>query len=211
MTITYPLTFPAVSIVKSAFRIVRTSSQSESPITKSQQTYKFPGECWEGEVTFRPTTMLNAGKIKSFLGELYGVFGTFLYGDPDYLAKGPQGALGGVPVVDGASQGPRVNVLNIKGLTPTITNVYRKGDYFSLGAGLNMRLYMITQDFSSDGAGKGTLQFVPALRVAPGDGDALTITGAKGLMRSSENVAQWDSDFASIHGFVFAFKEAVGE
>lgn len=207
MTITYPLTFPAVSVIKSSFRLFRTSSENESPITLAQQSYKFPGERWEGEVTFKPVRMLNAGLIKAFLGELYGIYGTFLYGDPDFLANGPQGSAGGVPVVNGGSQ--TGNNLNIRGLPLSTNNVYRRGDYFQLGSGASSRLYMFTQDVNSDGAGHATIQFVPAIRLVPNDGDGMTIAGAKGVFKSAENVAQWDSDYVSVHGFTLAFKEAV--
>lgn len=209
MTITYPLTFPAVSIVKSSFRLVRATSISESPFTFAQQAYKFSGERWEGEVSFQPVRRADAAEIQAFLGELYGKYGTFLYGDPDALQQGLRGAGGGTPLVKGGSQ--TGNTLLIDGLTSALANVYKKGDYFQLGSGTDSRLYMITQDISSNTAGEATLQFVPALRSSPADNAALTFTSAKGLFRAAENSAQWDSDSAMIYGFTFAFMEAVGE
>lgn len=209
MTITYPLTFPSVGIKRSSFRILRVTSQSESIFTKAQQNYKFSGEQWAGEVTFQPCRRADAAEIQAFLGELYGKYGTFLYGDPDALQQGIRGAGGGTPLVKGASQ--TGNTLLIDGLTSALSNVYRKGDYFQLGTGLDSRLYMITQDINSNTAGEATLQFVPALRSSPADNAALTFTSAKGLFRAVENVAQWDSDHAMIYGFTFPFAEAVGE
>ncbi len=209
MTITYPLTFPAVSVVNSSFRLVRSSSMSESPFTFAQQNYKFPGERWEGEITFKPTRRADAAGIQAFLGELYGTYGTFLYSDPDFLVQGLRGSGGGTPLVKGGSQ--TGNTLIIDGLASAATNKYRKGDYFQLGTGLTSRLYMITQDINTNTAGEATLQFVPALRSSPADNAAVTFTGAKGLFRSADNVAQWDSNAAMIYGFTFAFKEAVGE
>lgn len=209
MTITYPLTFPAVGIVSSSFRLVRATSSNESPFTFAQQQYKFPGERWEGEVTFEPVRRANAAEIQAFLGELYGTYGTFLYGDPDALQQGLRGSGGGTPLVNGASQ--TGNTMTIDGLPLSGTNVYRKGDYFQLGSGTAARLYMITQDINSNGSGQATLQFIPALRSSPADNAAITFTSAKGLFRASDNMAQWDSNSAMIYGFTFAFKEAVGE
>lgn len=209
MTITYPLTFPSVGIVSSSFRLVRATSESESPFTFAQQVYKFPGERWEGEVTFKPVRRADAAEIQGFLGELYGTYGTFLYGDPDALEQGLRGAGGGTPLVKGAGQ--TGNNLLIDGLTAALANVYRKGDYFQIGTGTSSRLYMITQDINSNTAGEATLQFVPALRSSPADNAPLTFTSAKGLFRASERIAQWDSNHAMIYGFTFAFREAVGE
>lgn len=209
MTITYPLTFPAVGITNSTIRLIRAISMSESPFTFAQQTYKFAGERWEGEVTFKPVRRADAAEIQAFMGELYGRYGTFLYGDPDFLKQGLRGAGGGTPLVNGASQ--TGNTMTIDGLPNTTTNVYRKGDYFQLGTGTAARLYMITQDISSNGSGQATLQFVPALRVSPADNQAITFTGAKGLFRAAENMAQWDSNYAMIYGISFPFTEVVGE
>lgn len=209
MTISYPLTFPSIGIVNSTFRLVRVTSQNESPFTFAQQNYKHPGERWEGEVTFQPVRRADAAEIQAFLGELYGQYGTFLYGDPDALQQGLRGVGGGTPLVNGASQ--TGNNLLIDGLPSATANIYRKGDYFQLGTGTGSRLYMITQDISSNTAGEATLQFVPALRSSPSDNAAVTFTSAKGLFRAAENVAQWDSNAAMIYGFTFAFREAVGE
>ncbi len=209
MTITYPLTFPSVGIMHSSFRLVRATSQSESPFTFAQQTYKYPGERWEGDVTFKPVRRASAAEIQGFIGELYGSYGTFLYGDPDALVQGLRGAGGGTPLVKGGSQ--TGNTLIIDGLTHALANVYRKGDYFQLGTGSASRLYMMTQDINTNSAGEATLQFVPALRSSPADNQAVNFTAPKGLFRASDNVAQWDSNHSMIYGFSFSFREAVGE
>lgn len=209
MTITYPLTFPSVGIVTSSFRLVRAVAQSESPFTFAQQTYRHQGERWEGEVTFKPVRRADAAEIQAFLGELYGRYGTFLYSDPDFLVQGLRGSGGGTPLVKGAGQ--TGNNLIIDGLPSATANVLRKGDYFQLGSGTSARLYMITQDANSNTAGEVTLQFVPALRSSPADNAAVTFTGAKGLFKAAENTASWDSNYAMIYGFSFAFKEAVVE
>jgi len=87
----YPLNFPAVGVTDSRFRLMRVVSKTESPFTLSQQVALFPGEAWAGEVTFRPMTYAQAGAVKAFIAKLAGSYGTFMYGDPDYLARGPIG------------------------------------------------------------------------------------------------------------------------
>lgn len=206
---TYPLTFPSVGIRQSSFRLVTSTASSVSPFTFRQQVYKHPGQRWEGEVTFRRMSHSDVADVKAFMTDLQGQFGTFLYGDPDFLAKGPRGALGGTPLVDGGSQ--TGNTLDIKGATALVTGWLKKGDYFQLGTGTASRLYMLTQDADTDSSGTATLTFQPSLRISPADNDALTITGAKGAMRMAGNAAEWQSNQSSIYEASLAFVEAIGE
>lgn len=206
---TYPLDFPNIPVTTSSFRIISATSSSVSPFTFRQQVYQFPGKRWEGQVKFKPTRGIDAGILKAFLADLQGQFGTFLYGDPDYLAKGPQGALGGTPLVKGASQ--TGNTLLIDGASNSITNWGRKGDYFQLGTGLSSRLYMLTQDVNSNGSGEVTLVFQPPLRSSPSDNQAVTFAGAKGVMRATNNNGEWQSNMSSVQETSLTFVEAIGE
>lgn len=206
---TYPLTFPAVGIKSSNMRLITASSMSQSPYTFRQQVYLFPGARWEIDVTVRRLTYAQAGAVKAFKADLQGHFGTFLYGDPDFLAKGANGLLGGTPLVKGAGQ--TGNTLDIDGLTPSVVGWGKKGDYFQLGTGTGSRLYMLTEDVDSDGAGEATLTFQPPLRSSPADNAAVTVNGAKGLFRMATNIADWGSDQSSIHDFSMTMVEAIGE
>lgn len=86
---TYPLTFPSVGVRNSNFGITRIVGKSTSIFTGAQQVYLHPGALWRGSVEFKPMTYAESAPVRSFLVNLNGSFGTFLYGDPDYLAKGP--------------------------------------------------------------------------------------------------------------------------
>ena len=88
---TYPLSFPAIGIQESRFGLSRVVSRTQSPFSLAQQVALLPGAAWGGEITLRPMTYAQAGAVKAFLADLNGEFGTFLYGDPDYLARGPVG------------------------------------------------------------------------------------------------------------------------
>jgi len=206
---TYPLTFPAGGITSSSFGIVRASSSSRSPFTFRQQVYNFSGAMWKGDVTFKPMHMTDSAAIKAFLADLQGQYGTFLYGDPDFLAQGARGALGGTPLVKGGSQ--TGNTLLIDGATLSVTNWIRKGDYFQIGTGTTARLHMIVEDANSNGSGEVTLTFQPALRYSPADNAPIVITGAKGLMRLASNAAEWPSNFRSITEINIQFVEAISE
>ena len=105
MAVTYPLSVPSNFNVKnSGWRLSRVVGESTSPFTLQTQTYQWSGERWEGEVTLVPKNYTELADIKAFLVKLRGKKGSFLYGDPDYLARGKRGAGGGTPLVNGASQ-----------------------------------------------------------------------------------------------------------
>jgi hypothetical protein len=204
--VTYPLTFPAVPVKTSSFRLVNVVSENQSIFTGASQVYAHQGQWWAGELKFVPMKRELAREAIAFLLSLRGKFGTFHYGDPDFLALGPQGAGGGTPLVNGASQ--TGNTLAVDGL-PVSTTVYRKYDYFSLGSGETMRLYCLTADAVTNASGEVTLEFEPRLRESPSDNDAVTFTGAKGTFQLSENVAEWDVNESNIYDISIPFKEAL--
>lgn len=203
---TYPLDFPTVSVTNSSFRLVNVVSENISAFTGKRQAYLYPAEWWEGEITFKPTNHVQAGQIKAFLAELRGKYGTFLYGDPDNLAKGNNGA-GGTLLVNGASQ--TGNTLIVDGGTPSAT-VAKKGDFFQLGTGSTAQLYMHTKDLVLNGSGQGTAEFAPRLRSSPANNAALTLSSPKGVFQSVENSAEWQTDNNSIYAITIAFREVIG-
>jgi len=203
---TYPLNFPNVGVASANFRLRRTVSESVSPFTAAQQVYRHPGEWWEGEVTFRAMRRADAALVQSFLAELRGKEGTFLYGDPNALATGILG-VGGTITVNGAGQ--TGNALIVDGMTPSTNGILKAGDYFQLGTGLTSRLYMATQNLNSNGSGQGTITFEPALRSSPTDNSAVTTASPKGLMRLISNDAEWQINASNIYQMSFAFKEAI--
>jgi hypothetical protein len=203
---TYPLTFPAVKVQTSSFRLVRAVASQASPFTGQEQVYRNQGEWWEGEINFIPSTRVNARLVQAFLAELRGKFGTFLYGDPDAIALGRMG-VGGTVTVNGAGQ--TGNTLTVDGMTLSTNNILMAGDYFQLGTGTSARLYMATQPLNSNGSGQGTITFEPALRASPADNSAVTVTNPLGLFRLSENTAQWDADQSNVYSISLAFREAL--
>lgn len=204
----FPLTIPSnLKVINSRFRLVYSVGISTSPFTYAQQTTKNQGERWEGDVTLRPYDRSGAAAIQSFLARLQGVNGTFLYGDPDYLALGARGTPTGTPVVDGGSQ--TGTSLNIRGLSAFVTNAYRAGDYIQLGTSGDSKLYMVTDDVDSDSSGNATINIAPKLKSSPSDGDTIIHTGAKGVFRLSNNAIEWASDRSSVYSIAFSFVEAI--
>ena len=202
---TYPLTFPNVGIKRSSMRLSTATAVTYSPFSGASKAYNHGGQWWEGEVTFRPTRREDAALIQAFLLKLKGTYGTFLYGDPDSIALGHQGA-GGTILVNGASQ--TGNTMAVDGMTVS-SNIAKSGDFFQLGTGASARLYMFTEDLVSDGSGEGTAVFEPDLRSSPADNAQLDITSPVGAFRLIETSSGWQSDQNSIYEVTIAFREAL--
>jgi hypothetical protein len=125
---TYPLAFPSIGIRQSSLRPMNVVSQTRSIFTGATQKYKHPGEWFEGEISLRPMTYTEAAAVKSFLAELSGGFGNFLYGDPDNLAKGNLGtptAVGATTnhIRNGQLSGSTNGIIGSGGVPPTNCNV----------------------------------------------------------------------------------------
>lgn len=206
---TYPLTFPSIVPSSASFRIARSTSSSVSPFTFTQQVYNFGGERWEGNVTFPPMTSANAAELQSFFLEMQGMYGTFLYGDPNYLAQGARGLATGSPLVMGAGQ--TGNTLIVDGLSNNLTGWLKKGDYIQIGTGVNARLYQSSQDVNTNGSGQATITLYPALRSSPADNAAVIVSGANGLFRLVGNTAEWQVEEGNFYNFSFGFVEAISE
>lgn len=202
----YPLTFPDVGVVRSSFRLVRIVSENESIFTGAQQVYQHQGEWWEGEVTFRTMRRADAALVQSFLAELRGKVGTFLYSDPDALALGTMGA-GGTITVKGAGQ--TGNSLLVDGMTLSTNDILKAGDYFQLNSGADSTLHMATQDLNSDGSGEGTLLFEPKIKTIPADNSAVVVSNPRGVFRLSENMIGWEANQSNLYQITIPFKEAI--
>lgn len=200
MAIIYPLSHPASGLRAVKILPRRVAAVSESEFTLAQQAQLHQGARFEFGCELAPQDRDNGEEWAAFLLELDGVYGTFLLGDPSFIAKGARGALGGTPLVNGAAQTGKN--LNIDGLSNNVTNWIKKGDYFQLGSGTTARLYKCSQNASSNGSGQATLQFWPPIVTAPADNAAVTVTGALGVFRLAQAI-EYSIDEALHFGFAF--------
>lgn len=203
MTISYPLAHPTTPSFTS-FTLSHTSvvAKVRSPYTLTAQLQEHQGQMWIADVTLPPMARATAEAWRAWLLALNGPYGTFLLGDP--LATLPRGIATGTPLVNGASQTGKTLVTD--GWGASVTGILKAGDYIQL----SNRLYMVTQDASSDGSGNATLDIFPRLRESPADNSAIVTVSCKGLFRLSSNtniVAV--SDVEQLYSFSFSAEEAI--
>lgn len=206
MALSYPLTHPATP----GFRAITWRSRgvvgvATSPFTGQRQTYAWPGQWWEVEVTLPPMLSATAEPWVAFLVGLNGLEGSFSLGDS--IRKTPRGVGTGTPLVKGAAQ--TGYDLATDGWTANQTGIMKAGDWVQLGSGSTARLHKVMADANSNSSGEATLTLWPALRSSPADNAALTINSAKGVFALSEIGASWSVDMVKIYGLSFTAREVL--
>lgn len=175
---------------------------ARSPWTLVEQVQQNQGQQWLFNVELPPMNDAQARAWWAAMLKCSGPVGTFLFGDPRW--KTPQGTWAGSPAVNGGGQ--EGQSLALSGMSAGATG--KAGDYFQLGAGANARLYMLTDDFTADGAGEATVQFWPRLRISPGSADSVITASPQGVFRLvSGEVAQSWRPFRN--GYAFDISEAL--
>ena len=209
MAITYPLSLPTVSGIRSI--VLRTKNSvgiSQSPFTFKQQVVSYGGQYWEADIELPVMSRDEAEEWVSFLVQLKGFEGTFLLGDPSGATpRGSASSAPGTPVVNGGSQ--TGGSLSIDGLPASATGYLKAGDYIQLGSGLGATLHKVLQDVDSNASGEATLDLYPSVRSAPDDGVTVIVSNTKGVFRLSSNETQWSINEIIHFGITFSAMEAV--
>lgn len=204
-TPSYPLTFPTVSGVKTQrFALTRTVSVSASPFTGQEQVFQHEGEFWTTQITFPPMLKAKAAVVIAFLLQLRGRRGTFKIGDQD--RKTIQGVATGTIRVNGASQ--TGNQVALDGFANSTSNVFKAGDYITIGS----YLYMVTEDVSSNSSGEADVKIEPALRQGIetiADNATVTYSNTTTIMRLDSNETGWDTDEVSKYGITLSASESL--
>ena len=204
-TPSYPLTFPTVSgVTTQRFSLVRTVAVSTSPFTGQDQIVQHEGEYWTTQIQFPPMLKAKAAVVIAFLLQLRGRRGTFKIGDQD--RKTIQGVATGTIRVNGASQ--TGNQVALDGFANSTSNVFKAGDYITIGS----YLYMVTEDVTSNGSGEANVRIEPALRQGIetiADDATVTYSNTTTVMRLDSNETGWDTDQVSKYGISLSATEAL--
>lgn len=181
MTVSFPLT-PPTSYKHSQIEWIENNiiGVGVSPYTAQQKTQDWLGDFWSIRVQLDVADREDAAQWIAFLSKLQGRLGTFYYGD--ILTATPQGAAGGTPLVDGASQVG--HSLNIDGCTPSV-QFLKAGDRIQI----ENALYRVQNDVTANGSGECTLDVWPSLR-GHSNNASITTADAKGIFRLTSNTIE---------------------
>jgi hypothetical protein len=202
MAITYPLSLPTLpGIRKLTMFATSFNAVSTSTFTMETQIQSQLGDAWGADVSLPSLDIADAAAWWSFLVSLKGELGTFMLGDP--LANTPRGIATGTPITGPANPGD--DELEIKGMTPSIDNMWRAGDYIQVG----LRLYMILGNHNSNGFGINVVPIFPSIREAISDGTGIITVDPKGLFRLTEPTVTWSADERKKYDISFSAIESL--
>jgi hypothetical protein len=209
VTITYPLNPPSITGIgpqNFTLRQVNVVGETESPFSLQQQIQQWSGQAWQIEADLPPMLYPQAEQWISFLGALFGKFGTFLMGD--YNRPAPQGAFNGAPQTGSIAAGSQQ--ITITGATAGIPRWAVAGDYIQITpAGAPTRLFKVLIDAASDGSGNVTLDVFPNTREVIPLATGIVFGNARGTFRLMENSTQWTIDKNKLYKISFKAQEAI--
>lgn len=201
------LTLPTSSCIASVvMTLTSTTAITQSPFSKDEQAFKYPGQVWSIDFRMPPIkSRAVAAEWRAFAAKLQGRWGRFYMGDP--MGEVPRGSPSGTPVVDGSNN--TGSTLATSGWTPNTADLLLMGDYVQIGTGTNARLHMITADVSSDSSGDAILSLAPNLRGSPADGTAIVTSNPVGIFRMADDSFSWSVEPGPIYRLSFQAVEVV--
>ena len=131
------------------------------------------GQRWVITARWAPALRATFAPIFAFVLAQDGQWGTFQYVLPTWST--PQGSWPTATVIEVDGAGQTGTTLNIKTLTISQSNIAKAGDFFKIAG--HSKVYQVTANANSNGAGKAALSIKPKLVTSPADGEDLTITG----------------------------------
>lgn len=123
---------------------------------------------WQFELRYSGMTRATFAPLWAFLVKQGGQASTFAFTPPGLTNRG---AGGGTPAVAGGGQ---TGTSLVTDGWPNGTAILKAGDWIQVEA--DPKVYMVTEDVSSDGGGNATIELTPALRMAPADNASLSTT-----------------------------------
>jgi hypothetical protein len=208
MSFNYPITPPAISGIGPqdfTLAMVNLIGENVSPFTFGEQEQQWPGQMFTIDAKLPPMLYPQAEQWISFLGALFGKYGTFLMGD--YNRPTSQGPMSGSPVVNGGNPSGS-NQLFVRG-AGSVANWAVAGDYIQVTAsGGQQRLHKVLQNASSAG-GLVTLEIFPNIREALSDGTTIITTNCAGTFRLTQNTVSPPVDKNRVYTISFKAREAM--
>lgn len=209
MAISFPrplLTVPGIKRYR--FRPIYNNTVFVSPVTKTRQVIRRPGNLWGGFYEFAPKKTDEVRAMKAWISSMEGESGTFLGFDPTGRLPSGIADIGlDTPLVDGAGQSG--SSINTKGWRNNGTGLLLPGDYYQIGnTGLARQLKQVTEQVDSNGTGLATINFQTPLHASPAANDVIIFDNPVGVFNliNSEDIG-WESDVDEFHRFAFAFIE----
>jgi len=187
--------FPAITPNVSEMAIVTNSKQFISPLTGYTQTASRKGARWLLRLVFNNLQGDERGELRGYFAFMEGQVNRIEVGDHSYT--GARGALGGTPLVNGASQ---TGTSLITDGWPNSTLVLKAGDLISYDNGTYKELKMVTSDATTNGSGEVTLSIMPEIHTAPANNAAIETASPVGTFMLASPTLNWTNRPSQVGG-----------
>lgn len=208
MTISYPLTMPTVTNIRSIdLTATNAVSYSRSPFTFAGQAQEFTGKMWQATVTLPAMNRAAAEEWIAFLLSLKGQVGTFNMGDP--VASTPRGSARDADsiLVNGALTNG--SAIALDDCPASQTGYLKAGDYIQIGTGTSQQLFKVLVNADTNSSGETTVDVWPDVRTTIANNAAVTVQSTKGIFQLASNETNWSVNEVAVYGMTFAAIEAV--
>lgn len=185
-------------------RLVSNTDSFRSPTTGAIQTVDRGGEHLAISVTYNSLETADRALLIGFLAKLNGQQHRVTL---PFFGVDNQGAFGGTPVVNGASQ--TGTTLDIRGGTDGVTGWIKAGDFFSFNSELKICTADANTSSASPGGGTATISFSPRIRTSPSDGDSILTTAPTGVFMLASPTQTWSYRPGDFSDFTLEFLEDI--
>ena len=188
-----------------AFQSLAVSSFQSTFVSRSisgrRQARQIGGQYWIIRASFPPMTRAQFAPIHAFVMAQRGRYESFTL-TPPVISTG-LGSPAGTPLVNGADQTGRSVVTD--GWNNAIT-IFKAGDYLKFAN--HDKVYTVTADATSSGAGAATISIEPALITSPANDSAITYSsvpftvalrsGVQEFVTGTTGLFQYEIDFEEV-------------
>jgi hypothetical protein len=158
---------------------------------------------WAIEAAYPPNlSRAEIAPIIAFALLQRGQWDTFTF-TPPALWGSSRGIATGTPLVHGAAQSGRS--IATEGWTASQTGIVKAGDFIKFAG--HTKVYMITADANSDGAGEAIIVIEPALMEAPSDDEGITVNNVPFTVAFASDIQEFSIKPAYLHEFAIKFVE----
>ena len=165
-------------------------------ISLKRQVRSRGGQRWMLNVSFPPMTWAEFAPIYAFSVKQKGQYETFTYVPPTISTT--RGSSGETPVVNGAISAGAVTA-SVDGLTASTSNILRAGDFIKFSD--HTKIYMVTDDMSSDGSGEATLNFHPSATEAISNNATITIASVPFTVSFQDDVREFGTNITNLYSY----------
>ena len=178
------ISFPNITPEVQDFGIRYNTQVSSSNISGVTQRVELPGARWVGSLSFRDLTVAEAAALKTFMLELRGSAGTFLFGDLSHTS--PFTTVTGSPTIEATSTRRVIR-------TTVGSGSFSPGDYIQIGTDDSRELKMVISSTLVSG-NQYDLTIEPMIRRQTYIGQSIVYTNPKGVFFLAESdQAKWST------------------